>query len=367
MATKKTNKPVTNVLDEKGIANELKSYSLRAPERDDEGGLITPKYRTGIFYLDLLLKGGFPLGKIIGMGSEEGAGKTTALINAMCNIVLEYPEKRGYYIDVEGGATYELWEAMGYSDLIYDADFNPRGRIHLLESETIQDISRQVKLFAADPNTALIIIDSDTAVVDRNDLEDAELGTAKNPAAKNARMWSGPLRVMNAIIKRSQACLVLVHQATTDLSGFIPQVKSTGGRVSKHMASAELWGRRKAFIGEGNVTEGVKKEEAIGALLELSTTKNRLGLPFRKVILPIFFGKGVSNLWAYKDWLSQNEWSDPDTAEVHGCIVKSGSWYQITLPFVTQKVQGENAVWKLLLDHGEQVKAFVEKESGLFE
>ena len=134
---------------------------------------------------------------------------------------------------------------------------------------------------------------------------------------------------------------------------------AAGGNAAKHIASAEIWGKRKKYIGEGNVTEGVKKEESIGAYVELSTAKNRLGLPFRKLNVPIFFGKGVSNLWAYKEWLEENTWTNKETAEILPCIEKSGSWYQVNLPFISKKVQGDNAVWKILLDNVDAVKAFV--------
>ena len=347
--------------DEKKMMKHLDKYSFKRPEKDEDGAIITPKYKTGIFYIDLMLKGGLPQGKVVGLSSEEGGGKTTVLMQACGKVVQYYPGKKAYYLDVEGGATYEL----------YDEEDNPEGPIKLLQVETIQDVGLWINMVSKDPDTALIIVDSTTFTADERDMEDEFLGTGKNAAAKSARMWSGALPAINATIKRSNACLILIHQARTDLSGFHVTTKSSGGRAAKHAASVEIFGKKKLYIGEGNVTEikgaKVKKEEAIGVMLELATTKNRLGLPFRKYTLPVIFGKGVSNLWAYKDWLFENDQYDPATGEIKPCIITKdkSSWFTVDLPFLQQKVQGEPAVWELVKEHITEIKAFIEEQVNL--
>lgn len=365
MANKKTEKEVVTTKD---INKLVGDFLFSPPEKNEDGTIKTERYETGIVMLDLLLNGGFPKGKVLGLGAEEGIGKTTILIQSAGNIVEKY-DKKVFYIDVEGGATFELFDAMGYSDLLYSPENNPTGKLYLISVETIQNIAKIVSKVAKDPETALIIIDSDTQVVDGRTLVDDELGMSNNAIGTDARMWSKSLKPINAVIKQSSACLIIVHQARMDLSGFIPRITSTAGRAARHVASAEIWGKKISWIHEGNSLPGggeKYKADAIGAYVSLNTEKNRLTKPFASVQVPIFFGKGVSNLWAYKTWLEEEKYTDEATGEVIGFIEKNGSWYTINLPFISvkEKVQGDQKVWDIVMEHAEDIKAYIDTHGG---
>ena len=355
-------KKKTEEFNEKQFKKEIGDFLFRKPETLEDGTIKTERYETDILMLDILLNGGLPKGRAIGFGAEWGVGKTTMLIQACGNIVEKY-DKKVYYIDVEGGATYELFEAMGYADLLYDPETNPDGKFYLLSIETIQDIAKIIKQVSMDPDTAVIVIDSDTHVVDGLALEEDDLGTSNKAVGVDARMWSKAAKPIGAVIKKSNACLVIVHQARVDISGFRPRITSTGGNAIKHLATVEVWGKRKSWIGEGNALVKDKKE-AIGAYVSLNTEKNRLAKPFSSVMVPVFFGKGVSNLWAYKEWLETSSYTDDVTGEVTPYIKKKGSWYEINLPSGSEKVQGDAAVWQVLLDKVDEVKDIVDSNGG---
>jgi len=344
----------------------LGNYLFKKPEKKEDGSIMTERYKTYINLFDMFLNGGLPRGRIITIGAEEGVGKTTLLIQALGNIV-ENSDKKVYYMDIEGGAYYELFEAMGYAYLLYDPDDNPNGRLYLLNLTTIQEVAAVIKKVAADPNTAAIVIDSDTDVVDGNALEEEDLGTSNKAAASNARMWSKSIGLIKAIIKGSNACLIMVHQARIDLSGFMPKVVATGGRAIKHATSVEIWGKRKGWIMEDfSISKAAKdRENAIGASVLFTTYKNRLSKPFMSVSIPIFFGKGVSNKWAYKEWLEENEWIDEVTAEVIPFIQKKGSWFNLSLPNgIKKKVQGDSKVWEFVNENYEYIKEYVDTHGG---
>lgn len=353
----------TKDINIKELNKFLGDFMFEEPDTLEDGTIKTPRYETGIIMFDLLLNGGLPKGRTIAIGAEPGVGKTTLLIQACGNVAEKYG-KKAYYLDVEGGATYELWEAMGFADLLYHPKTNPDGKIYLLSVSTIQDISKIIKKVCDDPDTAVIVIDSDTQVTDQLAIDDEVLGTGKNDVGYNARMWSKVSRPLNAIIKASEACLVIVHQARVNLSGFMPKIESSGGNASKHLASVEIWGKRKAWIGEGNLM--VKsRSEAIGAHVKLTTEKNRLTKPFATVEIPIFFGRGVSNKWAYKEWLETHTVSDPLTGEVTKVLNKVGAgYYTLYLPSGPYKFRGDEDMWNMIDTHLEEIIDYVNKNGG---
>jgi len=359
MARKKEVKSV----DPKELNKFLGDYLFEEPETLEDGTIKTARYETGIIMFDLLLNGGLPKGRAIAVGAEPGVGKTTLLIQACGNIVERY-NKKAYYLDVEGGATYELFEAMGFANLLYNPNTNPDGKLYLLSVKTIQDISRIIKKVAPDEETAVIVIDSDTQVTDQLAIDDEILGTGNNAVGSNARMWSKASRPLNAIISSSNASLLVVHQARVNLTGFMPKIESAGGNALKHLVSVEVWGKRKAWIGPGNVWVK-KRQEAIGSYVKLTTEKNRLTKPFATVELPIFFGRGVSNKWAYKQWLEDNTTVDQATGEVVQMLNKAGAgYYTLTLPSGPHKCRGDEDMWQMIDEHYEEIVKYVQNNGG---
>ena len=359
MAKKKEVKEV-NI---KELNKFLGSFLFDEPETLEDGTIKTPRYETGIIMFDLLLNGGLPKGRTISIGAEPGVGKTTLLIQACGNIVEKY-DKRAYYIDVEGGATYELFESMGFANLLYHPNTNPDGKLYLLSVRTIQDIARIIKQVVVDQETAVIVIDSDTQVTDQTDIDDEVLGTGKNAVGGNARMWSKASRPLNALISSSEATLLIVHQARVNLSGFMPKIEAAGGNALKHLTSVEVWGKRKAWIGEGNVW--VKsRQEAVGAYVKLTTEKNRLTKPFATVEVPIFFGRGVSNKWAYKEWIETHTTTDTLTGEITNVLNKAGAgYYTLTLPSGAYKCRGDEDMWKMVDEHLDEIVDYISLNGG---
>ena len=342
------------------------AYMLSKPEKLEDGTVKTPRWETGIKAFDVLTGGGLPKSKIVAFGSEEGVGKTTILLHAAVNLIEKYG-KKVVYLDIEGGVTYDMMEGIGVADYLFCED-NPDGLFYLMNVESIQAVNTVIKIAAEDTEVAMIVIDSDTNVIDENILAEEAMGALKNPVGQDARMWSTNFKRINAVIKRSQACLVVVHQARTDLTGFFAIMKPSGGKAAKHVASMEIWGVRKEFVGEGDITKDktgakIKKSEAIGAKVQLTTLKNRLGFPYRAVDAFVYFGKGVSNKWAYREWLENFNINDEVTGEVRP-VLKSGAWPNLRLPSGEYKERGNDGTWRLMEAHWDEIVDFVNNNGG---
>lgn len=349
-------------INAKELNKMLGEFLPRPPEIMEDGSIRTERWLTGINSFDLLLNGGLPKGHTIALGSEPGVGKTTLFIQALGNIIETY-NKKCYYLDVEGGATYELIHDMGYSDLLWHPETNPDGKFYLLDISTIQQLARILKVITADEETAVVVLDSDTNVIDQNNLEKDDLGTSDRSAASNARMWSQHGRNLQAVIKSSDITFVLVHQARVDLSGFRPRIVATGGNAAKHMASVEIFGRRRKWLNKD--FEEVKEKEAEGALLAISTSKNRLTKPFSSIELPIIFGRGISNKWSYREWLTNFDVVDEVTGEVTKALsMRGGGYYTLRLPSGVYEARGKDNVWALVDEHYDEIVAYVEANGG---
>lgn len=350
-------------------------FMVKEPEILEDGTIRTARWQTGIPMLDVLTNGGFPKGKGVAFGSEEGVGKTTILLQAGLNQINQYGTKI-VYIDIEGGATHDLVGKIGinYNTHLWHPKDNPTGKFYLVSAQTIQEVSTICKVALEDPEVSMVVIDSTTQVTDQLALDEDDLGTSKNPVGESARMWSGALKKLGALVNRSQATLVTVNQARTSFVGFHAVMLPSGGKAAKHFATIEIWGMRRAYIGEGDVTKdkagkNIKKNEAIGAQVELTTLKNRLGLPFRSVDAHVYYGRGVSIKWAYRQWLEEFQIVDATTGEVRPALV-SGAWPSILLPSGEQntingeRARGNEATWALIEENWDEIVQFVSDNGG---
>ncbi len=343
--------------------NELmENFKISSTQKNKDGSIQTKRYNTGSVTFDLFTGGGLPAGKAIGIGAEEGAGKTTMVLDFMFNVLENYPDKKALFIDAEAGLAVELIEAMGYSHHIFSSE-NPDGRAFLAEASTIQDINRLIKVFTQYPELAIIVIDSTNNVIDVTDIEEDDLGATKNVTARKARLWSNNVGALNYVVSRSNACLILIHQARSDLSGFRVRTVSANNRALRHLATMEIWGSVKGFIAEDETISN-QRAGSIGALLELSVSKNKLGLPFQKTEIPIYFGRGVSNKWAYRTYLEENTTVVPSTGEERPYLERKGAWYFLTLPSGEYKGQGNSKAWEMIEENFDEIVKLVEDRGG---
>lgn len=352
---------------EKKMDSFLSSYLLKDSKNVD-GKIQTPRYETGILLLDALTGGGFPKGHFISIGAEPGVGKTTVIVHACGDIARKYPERNIYYIDIEGGATPELLSSMGFLDVLYTED-NPTGNFYLIKGmQTIQEIAKLLKMVKELDNASIVVIDSDTMVADQIALDKDDLGTSNEAIGANARMWSKNANTLLATVRNSEMCVILVHQARTAFKsgGFIATVESAGGNAAKHLSSVDIWGSRAGWIGQDNDLIN-KRAEAVGCLINLTTIKNRLTTPFKRVQIPIYFGKGVDNSWAYEGWLQAHGDTDPVTGEFIPYLeVKGGGYNTFYLPFAYgEKVRGSQAVMDFIKENEEAITEFIKNQGSL--
>ena len=197
------------------------------------------RYSTGINEFNALLNGGLPIKKIINVNGSSKVGKTTILLQISINIIRRY-NKKVFYFDIDGGLTYELLDSFGGLHMLYNQDTNPNGKLFLLNVSTIQEIIRIVDKVTKDNNTALIIIDSETSVIDKSILRDKYLGSKKNGVDTKAKMWSNKAKTFKAIIRNSNASMITVSQARWNTSRKNPVLISSACNGIKYMSDGTI-------------------------------------------------------------------------------------------------------------------------------
>jgi recombination protein RecA len=195
----------------------------------------------------------------------------------------------------------------------------------------------------------LVIIDSVTAVlpekIKSQSVEDIQPGL-------QARMMTNLLLKYKASSMKNGTSWIMINQMRTHIR-FIGMTteEEAGGNALKFYSDYRIL-MKEAKNGKLERNEmtplGVKKVP-YGSINDIWCLKSRYSRPFIPLRLGIVFGKGISNSYAYLDFLN-----------FKGCIVKEGSWYAIDMAGKKAKFQGENGVIEWINDNRDSVKQFIE-------
>jgi len=128
----------------------------------------------------------------------------------------------------------------------------------------------------------LVVLDSVAALAPR---VETEIDFGNNNLYVLRRLWDEAQRRFSPLLRQSQAALVLINQERNQPGIlFGNPLRPIAWDVLRYWASLRLYLQRiKAVRRNGSI---------VGNVMRIAVKKNRLGVPFRKVELPLFFGKG---------------------------------------------------------------------------
>lgn len=254
------------------------------------------KIDSGIVGLNMILGGGWPMGRITELYGGEGGGKSTIALHAIASA-----------------------QAAGHKCLFIDAEysFSPSYAQHIgVDVENLyiaQPASGEaafeiIEAFMGVPSVGLIVLDSVAAMPSQaevdGDVGDSFVGT-------QARMLSSGLRKIGAGVSKGQVALLFINQLREKIGVMYGNPETTpGGRALKFWSSIRLEVRKKEQLKSGT--------QVIGHKLMAKAVKNKIAPPFREVELEMIFGAGI-NICA--DLL--------DSALAKGVASRSGSHYRL--------------------------------------
>lgn len=279
-----------------------KMQTASPPEEDEEFGAIPEPTGPVIFLpsgstlLDLVLGGGWALGRCVNIVGDKSAGKTGLAIEAAANFGILYDPKNIRYAEAEAAFGVAYARSLGLPE---EVEPSLPGEISTVE-EFYADLKKFIE--ARPSNTpCLYILDSLDALSD--DAEAGrELGTATYGTGK-ARMMSEVFRRIIAEVSSSSCLLIVISQIRDAIGVTFGSTKTrSGGRALDFYASQVVWLAEVKKLSR-TVT---KVTRPVGVTVLARNRKNKVGNPFREAEFNLLFNYGVDDETSMLDWLVKN-------------------------------------------------------------
>lgn len=251
---------------------------------------------TGCFALDELIGKGLPRGRVIEVFGAESGGKSTLSLFLMSQI-----QKQGGRV--------ALIDAENAFDGSYATNIGlDVSKLLVSQPTTLEESMDIIKELVETGLIDIIVVDSVSALVPKSEVEGEDF--MKDTMAIQARLMSRALRILSGPISKSKTIVIFINQIRDKVGVFYgAKTTTSGGRALKFFSSVRL------EVSKGSKIEG-KNETQIGNQIIITAVKNKVGFPWKKTTLDLYYAKGID---LHADAL--------DFGENLGIISKSGNTY----------------------------------------
>lgn len=228
---------------------------------------------TGCFALDEVIGKGLPRGRIIELYGAESSGKSTMSLFLMSQI--QKSGGRVALIDAENAfdGTYASNVGLDVSKLLVS------------QPKTLEEGMDIIKELVETGLIDIIVVDSVSALVPKSEVEGEDF--MKDTMAIQARLMSRALRILSGPISKSKTIVIFINQIRDKVGVFYgAKTTTSGGRALKFFSSVRL------EVSKGSKIEG-KNETLIGNEIVITAAKNKVGFPWKKTKLDLYFAKGI--------------------------------------------------------------------------
>jgi recombination protein RecA len=277
----------------------------------DEKPVPIPRSHSGSLYLNDILGGGFPKGRINEIYGPESSGKTTIALHAIAEV-----QKAGgvaCFIDAEHALDLVYAKALGVKT----------EELILAQPDTAED-ALQIAERAIKAGVDIYVVDSVASLVPRAELE-GDIGD--NHMGQLARLMSTNMKRLANATYKSGSIGIWLNQIRMKIGVMFGNPETTsGGQALKFYASVRLDIRPKEIIKNG--------ENPLSRRTQITVVKSKVSTPHRKVEIDMDFGKGIAKSGEIVDIGSDL-----------GVIQKGGAWYTFSNG---EKVNGRSAAKEYL-------------------
>lgn len=228
---------------------------------------------TGSYGLDSVFGcGGIPRGRMIELFGQESSGKST-----LSHYLIAQVQRNG------GKAA--LIDAEFSYDPRYTASIGVDTKKLLVTQPLHLEAAMETLRELVDTNAFdIIVVDSVAAMAPMTEIEGDFL---KDTMGLQARKLGAALRVLTGSISRSKTIVIFINQLREKIGVIYGKKETTpGGKALKFFASVRL----EVSKGEKIVDD---EDKQIGNFLNVTGVKNKVGFPFMKTSLMLYYGKGL--------------------------------------------------------------------------
>lgn len=281
---------------QEAIDGITKKHGKGAVMRLSDKGLDLTRISSGVFPIDEIIGGGYPLGRIVELYGPESSGKTTIALKAIASF-----QKAGHicaFIDAEHALDPDYAIALGV-----DVD-----NLYVSQPDCGETALEIAEILIRSGSIGLVVVDSVAALVPRSEI-DGEMGAAN--VGVHARLMSQAMRKLTGIVSTSQSVVIFINQLRDKIgNAYGGNETTTGGRALKFYASIRLDVRKKATV----QADG----DAVANTVTVKSVKNKTYPPFRSCEFNINYGTGPDEVGYVVD-----------RAVEAGLMTKAGAWYSM--------------------------------------
>lgn len=319
----------------------------------------TEYMKTDLLVVDMVLGGGIPKGRMIEVLSPSGLGKSTTVLNVCKNLA-----EKGHkviYLDFEGGVGESQLEGIGLIDDLYDPDDNPDGCFYLWQISTYRDAEDILDQLLPSGDFDLVVIDSVAAMINDKYLEGIERGSNKvsvtdSRPGSDSQVLSVFLKKYTAFKTKFDVSFIFINQLRTKINLMAPsqEVGSGGKSFEYYMDVRTKLSKIRPMTRKLETINGTE-EINVGMEVYFEAYKSRVSTPFIKVPMTVVFGKGISNLATYLNWMFRKE-VEFDGKKTYMLRQGGGGYYTVILDGKEVKVRGTEALNDFIKEHYEEIK-----------
>ena len=317
----------TKKMSKEGLSKLQKVFGKGAVMQLSDGAVEgVERISSGSMYLDSILGGGWPLGRIVEIYGQESSGKSST-----CLHLLAEAQKAGLvcgYVDMEMS-----FDPSYAKDLGVDT-----GPLLLSQPSNGEEAIDITKAMVESGEIQVIIVDSTSTLVPKSEIE-GEAGD--HAVGLQARLLSKAMRMLNPLTPKHNCLIVFISQMREKIGVSFGDPRTIGvGNAMKFYASIRV------EVSKSSPTKD-SDGNSIGHTMKFHTKKNKTFPPFKKSEIFFRYGEGFDRLSEIVELSTQME-----------IIKRSGSWYSYG---DTKLGQGAEKVIELLKDNPELTEELTEK------
>lgn len=266
-------------------------------------------FSTGSTLLDLIIGGGWALGRCFNIVGDKSTGKTLLAIEGFANFAKKFPVGRMRYAESEAAFDDVFADQLGMPPNVE----RPDDLLH-----TVQEFRNDFYKFIDKGGPGIYILDSLDALTDDGELkkfeqqmkvkkksedsdgEEKEEKVAGSYGTGKAKGMSEFFRILVRDAAKANVTLGIISQIRDNIgSMFGNNYQRTGGHAMDFYMSQVIW---LAELGkEKHSAMGI--ERVTGIDIKAKCTKLKVGFPFREAAMKLTFGYGIDNHISMLDWL----------------------------------------------------------------